>query len=154
TGTPQRASTLTATGGSWDGIGNAYAYQWQRDTGAGFADIAGATASTYTLVAADEFAGVRVVVKASNADGTATAPSNAIGPVAAAPPAVTAKPAIAGTAVRGSTLTSSRGTWDGVGNSYAYQWQRDSGAGFVDIAGATTSTYTLAVADEGAKVRL
>jgi hypothetical protein len=154
TGTPQRASTLTATNGSWDGIGNTYAYQWQRDTGSGFADIAGATAPSYTLAVADEYASVRVVVKGSNPDGTATATSSAVGPVAAAPPAVTVKPAIAGTAVRGSTLTSARGTWDGVGNSYAYQWQRDSGAGFVDIAGATASTYTLAVADEGAKVRL
>jgi hypothetical protein len=153
-GTAQRGGQLTATGGAWDGIGNAYAYQWQRDSGAGFADIPGATDTTYTLGVADELSRVRVVVGASNDDGAASAASNAVGPVPISAPAVTVRPAVAGTAVRGTALSSTRGTWDGLGNSYAYQWQRDSGAGFVDIAGATGTAYTLTVADEGARVRL
>ncbi len=60
------------------------------------------------------------------------------------------RPTIAGIAQRGNTLTSTRGTWDGVGNFYTYQWQRDG----VDIAGATGISYGLTVADEGAKIRL
>src|SRR5205823_3805225 len=149
-GTAQRSFALSSTRGSWDGIGNAYAYQWQRDG----VDIPDATGATYTLTPADEGARVRVRVTATNPDGSVAAASGATATVPAAPPVNTARPAISGTAVRSSTLTSTSGAWSGIGNAYAYQWQRDSGAGFVNIAGATDTTYTLSMADEGARVRL
>ena len=47
-----------------------YAYQWQRDFGEGYVDIAGATGATYTLTVADVDATVRVLVTASNPDAT------------------------------------------------------------------------------------
>ena len=153
-GTTQRGSVMSATLGAWNGIGNTYAYQWQRDAGSGYADIAGATAAIYTLAVADEYASLRVIVTATNSDGGASAISTGTAPIAAAPPVNSSRPTIAGSAQRASILTSSIGAWGGVANDYAYQWQRDAGAGFVDIANATGASYTLGVADEGAKVRL
>ena len=74
-GTAQRASVLTATTGTWSGNGNAYTYQWQRDSGAGYVAIADATNPIYTLTAGDVNATVRVLITATNPDGTATATS-------------------------------------------------------------------------------
>ncbi|AEQ52571.1 M10 family metallopeptidase C-terminal domain-containing protein [Pelagibacterium halotolerans] len=52
-----------------DGLGT-LTYQWQRDTGPGFVDIAGANAATYTLTAQDAGATVRVVVLYTDLGGT------------------------------------------------------------------------------------
>lgn len=54
-----------------------FAYQWQHcdAAGANCADIAGATAQTYGVTAADVGTTLRVVVKASNRFGVATATS-------------------------------------------------------------------------------
>ncbi len=145
TGTAQRAATLTATPGTWTGNGNAIAYQWQRGT----VDIAGATGQTYELTAADVGATVRVVVTATNPDGSSSRASAATATVRSAPPVNTGLPVVTGAALRGTTLTASQGSWSGPGLSYAYQWQHDSGSGFTDIAGATGTTYALGVADVG-----
>lgn len=71
---------LTASTGTWTGSPSGYAYQWKRDG----ADIAGATSSTYTLDPADENAMITVTVTATNAFGSTSATSAAVGPVAAA----------------------------------------------------------------------
>jgi hypothetical protein len=155
TGGSTRGDTLTATQGSWSGAGNTYAYQWQRDPGSGFVNIAGATSQTYMLAVADENARVRVMVTATNPDLTVSAVSAATGTVAWAPPINTAYPAVTGTAKRASTLTASQGTWSGVGNVYAYQWQRSAdGVSWSSIAGATDTAYTLVAADVGQRVRV
>ena len=63
-------------------------------------------------------------------------------------------PVIAGSATVGHTLSASTGTWAGTPKiSYAYQWQRCK-PGCANIAGATRSSYTLAVADKGAKLQV
>jgi len=64
------------------------------------------------------------------------------------PPANTAPPEITGTPTVGQQLTASTGTWTGSPSGYAYQWKRDG----ADIAGATSSTYTLDPADENAMI--
>ncbi|HEX5618438.1 MAG TPA: S8 family serine peptidase, partial [Solirubrobacteraceae bacterium] len=151
TGTTQRTFTLTATAGAWDGSGNTFKYQWQRDG----ADIPGATAATYKLAKDDEGARVRVLVTATNPDATVTRASDATAsPVSPFPPANTVAPLLSGTPQRGRTLFATRGTWTGPDNAYSYQWQRDFGEGYVDIAGATGTGYTLAVADVDATVRV
>ena len=150
TGTPQRSRTLSASRGTWTGPDNMYGYQWQRDFGEGFVDIAGAIGAAYTLTVNDVDAAVRVVVTATNPDATIFEASEPTTPVLAAGPRNVAPPTVSGTARRGLTLTGSAGSWDGIGNAYAYQWQRDG----VDIAGATVSTYTLTTDDVGAQVRL
>ena len=154
-GSDQRSATLTATGGSWSGAGVTLAFQWQRSPdGVSFQDIPGATYTTYNLAQADEGDQVRVQVTATNSYGATIADSAPTQPVAPYPPASTAPPQISGSAQRGATLTATQGAWTGPDNLYAYQWQRNSGEGYADIAGATSASYTLGLADEGATVRV
>ena len=68
---------LTAGPGTWSGFANSYSYQWQRHSGNAWTTIAGAIGSTYTVGKADAGYTLRVLVKASNADGSATAASGA-----------------------------------------------------------------------------
>ena len=74
TGTGTVGSTLTLqTIGSW--IGNTSgSYKWRRDG----VDIAGATGSTYLLVAADSTHGITAYVTTTNKYGSTSATSNAI----------------------------------------------------------------------------
>jgi hypothetical protein len=154
-GTAVRAGTLSVSNGTWTGIGNSYAIQWQRNTGSSWTNITGQTGNSYTLGTADENATLRAVVTATNADGTVTAATAASATVPAVPPVNTSVPALSGTAQRGLTLTATQGSWNGVGNSYTVQWQRsaDQGTTWTNITGATGYTYSLAVGDEGDTVR-
>ena len=77
--------------------------------------------------------------KVNVASGEAPAPG---APVNTAPPTISGTPAV------GSTLTASPGMWDTDGLTFAYQWQR----GGVDIAGATSATYVVTKADQGASL--
>ncbi|MFO1085008.1 MAG: cadherin domain-containing protein [Reyranellaceae bacterium] len=137
-----------------DGLG-ALSYQWQRDTGAGFADV-GADQSTYTLGDADVGARIRVVV--SYTDGASTAESvtsAATAPIANVDDAPTGSVGITGTATEDQVLTADTSTLadaDGLG-TLSYRWQRDTGAGFADV-GADQATYTLGDADVGARIRV
>jgi serine protease AprX len=79
-GTTREGSTLSADPGSWSSVApDTYSYQWQRcdATGAQCADVAGATTSSYTALAADVGGTLRVVVGATNAGGTSSATSAA-----------------------------------------------------------------------------
>jgi hypothetical protein len=155
-GAPTRGDTLTSTPGGWSGVGNAYSEQWQRSAdGTTWTNIPGATASIYLLTVADEGDAVRLLVTAVNADATVSVPSAATTPIASAAPANTAPPALSGAAQRGLTLNSAQGTWNGIGDTYAYQWQRSAdGSTWTDIAGATGASYQLVKADEGDVVRV
>ena len=155
-GGTQRGNVLSATPGSWVGAGLSYSYHWQRSAdGSTWTTISGATSSSYTLAQADENNHVRVVVTATNAYGAASANSSATAAVTASPPTNTVLPSISGTAARGDTLTGGHGTWGGAGTTLTGQWQRSSnnGSTWTNISGATGSTYKLAVADEGDRVR-
>ena len=130
-----------------DGLDSAaFSYQWL----AADAEINGATASTYTLVAADAGKAIRVQVSfTDDAGNDEELTSAATGAVAARPNSLaTGAPTILGTAQVGETLTadtSGIADEDGLTNaSFAYQWQADG----ADISGATDSSYTLAVDDE------
>ena len=76
-GTPQQGQTLTASPGTWSADDAAFAYQWQHcdAAGANCVAIAGATAATYAVTAADVGTTLRVVVTASNRFGAPTATS-------------------------------------------------------------------------------
>ena len=159
TGTTTQGQSLATDPGTWSPAATAYSYQWQRSMdGTTWSDIAGATSATYLLGTADIGAQVRVLVTASNQYGTSTGATaaSAVGPVVSGAPSNTALPAISGTAEQGLTLTASPGAWNPAGTSYAYQWQRstDGGNTWVNIAGATLSSYTLAPADENAEIRI
>ena len=166
TGTAQVGQTLTAgTTAIMDADGLtsvSYTYQWIRvATGNTETNIASATASTYTLVAADQGTTIKVTVSftddASNAE---TLTSAATAAVSAAPntPA-TGAPTITGTAQVGQTLTA--GTTaimdaDGLTSvSYTYQWIRVATDNTeTNIASATASTYTLVAADQGTTIKV
>ena len=157
-GTATDGQTLTASHGTWTGTSPSYAYQWRRcdAQGSSCQDIGGATSSTYGLGASDVGTTVRVVVTASNSAGSAQAASDPTAVVQAMAPQNTTAPAISGTATDGQTLTASPGSWTGTSPSYADQWQRcdDSGTNCQDIAGATSSRYTLGAGDVGSTIRV
>ncbi len=73
--------------------------------------------------------------------------------VTPAEPANTAAPTVTGTARVGEKLTAANGSWEGGAPvTYRYQWQRCTST-CKNIPGATAATYTLAAADEKAKLR-
>jgi len=77
-GIPQEGQTFTASPGAWNGSQPmTFENQWQRcdASGAGCADLANETGQTYALTQADIGATLRVVVTATNADGSGTATS-------------------------------------------------------------------------------
>ncbi len=85
-GTAKVGQTLFASTGAWSGTPPiSYGYQWQL-CAPGCASIAGATASSLTLTAADAGKSVRVLVTASNSAGSAQSASGEVGPVVAAGP--------------------------------------------------------------------
>lgn len=53
-----------------------------------------------------------------------------------------------GTQLTGVLITCGTGTWNNQGSTFNYQWKRNG----VSISGATSSTYTLQVADEGTTI--
>jgi hypothetical protein len=71
-GTPLEGNTLTGSNGAWNGATPTFAYQWQRcDTaGAGCADILGAKSQTYSPTSLDVGNTLRIVVTATNANGS------------------------------------------------------------------------------------
>jgi hypothetical protein len=74
TGVGAVGNTLSVTNGNWTYVPTSYAYQWLRNG----ANIAGATASTYVLQAADSGTNVSCQVTATNPAGSTVANSNAI----------------------------------------------------------------------------
>ena len=76
-GAAKQGASLVAAPGKWSGGPLVYAYQWQRCdvAGLGCTRIARARASTYRLVAADDYLRVRVLVTASGPGGSAVAAS-------------------------------------------------------------------------------
>ena len=159
TGAAQVGETLTAdtTGISDDdGLGNAaFAYQWLADD----AEIDSATASSYTLVAADAGKAIKMRVSFTDDAGNDEQLTSAgTGAVAAAPPlsnnAATGAPTITGTAQVGETLTADTtgiSDDDGLDNAaFAYQWLADD----AEIDSATASSYTLVAADAGKAINV
>ncbi len=144
---------LSASPGTWTGSPTSYTYQWEscNALGEGCLSVSGATSSSYMLTPSDLESTVRVVVTASNADGSTTAISPPTGPVVPAAPTNEAPPTIGGTAEAGETLSASPGTWTGSPTSYAYQWEDCNSAGEEcdEVSGATSPSYELTASDVG-----
>lgn len=157
-GTQKVGSSLTSSTGTWTGDAPiTYTYQWERsDNGTtGWANISGATNSTYTLVSADDTKYVRCTVTATNGTGNDSASSAASGQILYNVPAATVAPSFTGTEEVGETLTGSDGTWTNSPTSYTRKWQvsDDGSTGWADISGATSSTYDLTASEDGKYVR-
>ncbi|TDX81343.1 hypothetical protein EDF35_1010 [Rathayibacter sp. PhB151] len=144
TGTATVGQKLTAVPGTWTPSPVTLAYQWQRNGTA----ISGATASTYTLVAADAGAAITVAVTGTKSGYTAVTKTSAAVTAKAALQTLMPTPTITGTTKVGSTLTANPGTWD-AGTTLTYQWKKNGGS---YISGATAKTYVLKASDAGATI--
>ena len=159
-GTPQVDQTLTADTSNIadeDGLTNvSYSYQWIWNDGNNDTDIAGETASTYTLLDDDVGKTIKVrVTFTDDANNEETLTSAVTGAVtAAANNPATGQPTISGTVRVGETLTadtSGIADDDGLDNvSYSYQWV----AGGSDIPRATSSSYTLTTSEQGQTIQV
>ncbi|WP_308287726.1 carboxypeptidase regulatory-like domain-containing protein [Cryobacterium sp. 1639] len=140
-GTTTVGQKLTASTGTWAPVPGTVSYQWLRDGTA----INGATASSYTLAAADAGKALSVTVTAAKS-GYTTA-SQTSGATAAITGLLTSTPVptITGAVEVGQTLTSTSGTWAPAPVALSYQWLRGS----TPIDGATAATYKPVTADAG-----
>jgi hypothetical protein len=152
-----QADGFTATAGSWSPSDVTTSYQWQRCNAGGnnCSDIGGATSASYTAQDADVGDDLRVLITATNPDGSAAATT----PNTAAiddpnPPTNTSVPSITGTTQVGQPLTGSAGQWSPSRLTFSYQWQDCSGATCSYIPGATDANYTVQASDEGDTIEL
>ncbi len=149
-----------------DGLTNAtFTYQWIASDGTTDSDIAGATGSSYVLVAGD--VGKRIKVRVSFTDDTGnheSLTSQPVGPVdhqvshqRSNAPASGAL-VVSGVARVGETLTvdtSGVSDEDGLTNAtFTYQWIASDGTTDSDIAGATGSSYVLVAGDVGKRIKV
>ena len=70
------------------------------------------------------------------------------GTISYAPPVNTGLPTISGGTSPGDVLSTTLGTWSASGETYSFQWRRDG----APIGGATASSYTIVVADDGSTI--
>ncbi|WP_223465944.1 peroxidase family protein, partial [Pseudomonas sp. GL-RE-26] len=139
------------------------AYYWQVENipGSGvFEDITFVAAGEVsraigaTYLVADDVAGLNIRVRAVYQDGNGTLEFVD----SSANNAPTAGPAILGFAFLNEVLTADLSTIvdvDGLSNpQFTFQWQETNGVTFVDIAGATASTFALGQAQVGDQVRV
>jgi hypothetical protein len=157
---PADGDTFTATPGGWSGMGNTYAYQWQRCSaaGSGCTDVAGATSA---VLVADTLFGafLRVAVTATNPDGSTTAYSaptaKKLADEIAHLPGGAAAVAIAGVPEEGSTLTlDPEAAYVGsLPLSSLIKWQRCNGPTGACSEVGTGRAYVLQPADVGKHMR-
>ncbi|WP_107704851.1 Ig-like domain repeat protein [Nocardioides allogilvus] len=134
--------TLTSTPPVWNQPDVSNVYQWLRDG----SPISGATSSTYTMVASDYTKQISLRVtgkKPGYTDGVTI--SNAIGVTAGGALQNTSPPTISGSAIVGSSLMTTAGTWSEASPVLRYQWLR-AGA---PIPNAKSSSYRLTTEDAG-----
>lgn len=138
-GAPVIGSYLVLAPGAWNGDGPiTFTYEWTIG-----ATVVG-TAQVYQVQAADFGQSIVGKVIATNTFGTANSITTGITVVQI--PVNTVAPVISGTDIVGSVLTTTNGTWTGNATiTFAYQWLRNGNT----IASATSSTYTLVLADMG-----
>ncbi len=131
-------ATFTA-GGTGDGT----AYQWQVNTGGGFANISGETGASLTITSADyamDGNQYRCVISGScDPDAVTTAATLMVRP----PIAISAHPTDATTCEGESASFSLTAT----GYSLTYQWQQNTGSGWSNISGETGSTLNITPPD-------
>ncbi|HET6864635.1 MAG TPA: Ig-like domain repeat protein [Solirubrobacteraceae bacterium] len=157
TGVPQQGNTLSVSNGSWNNNPTGFAYVWEKcdSSGNNCNAITGANSSTYTLQSSDVGDKVLAQVTASNAGGQNSATSAGVGPVLPLAPTIgSTKPSLAGVPQQGNTLSVSNGSWNNNPTGFTYAWADCDGAGnnCAQIAGATSSSYTLKVTDVGGTI--
>lgn len=161
-GTARDGSALTASKGAWTGSPTSFAFAWERcdSLGGGCGAIAGANSKVYTALSADVGHRLRVVVTATNSDGTGSATSRPTDVVAASGnrPQVTRLPALTGSPTQGAVLHTDHGSWSGTRPiRFDYSWQRCDASGngcSTFMAHSNVTDYTLTGADIGHTIRV
>ena len=146
---------LNSSDGTWTGSPT-FAYQWQTSSdGIAWANIDGATSSSYTPTYTIANLKLRISVSGVNSTDTATVTVASQVVQGFLAPIASAIPSISGTVQSGSTLTTTSGTWPSTSSGYVYSWHRssDGGVTWTDIAGQTSTTYVLVAADVGYRIR-
>ncbi|HEY3544963.1 MAG TPA: hypothetical protein VGK17_02590 [Propionicimonas sp.] len=143
-GTPKVGATLTAVAGNWGPSPVTLTYRWYR----GGKVVAGATRSTYGLVAADRGKKISVQVTGAKPGFLPITRSSQTTKKIATGTLITAVPTITGSKVVGATLTAAAGKWGPAPVALSYRWYRNGKA----ISRATKATYRLAKADKGKKI--
>ncbi len=131
-------------------------YFWQRSTDGGvtWADIPGATGSSYTPRNEDYDTYLRLRATATNPLGTATGYSAKTSLVGGYAPTVTTM-TMTGSAYVGSTVSINPHAEGGPVPQEVYQWQWSiDGAEWRDVDGATATTYSPVTADVGHRLRM
>lgn len=152
--------------GSWNTSVTLSGIQWQDSVngGASWVNIAGQTATTYTIGAGEvgRLVAALISMTASGGGGTGTALSNSFTILAAAGavPANTSVPVITGSAIPTGVLTSTDGVWTNTPSSRNYLWEKSANGttGWTTIrtnngTANTTDSYTVAQADAGFFIR-
>ena len=164
-GVPRVGETLTVDTSlieDQNGLESAsFTYQWSRQDLASQVetDITGTTGSSYVLTADDRDSAIGVSVGFTDDAGNEETLTSYWVPVLQPPnsPAAGA-PTISGAAQVGETLlvdTTGISDSDGLSNAvYHYQWLTHDGSSVTEIAGATSSSYTLKVDDESHAIQV
>ncbi len=160
-GPPVTGQRLRASEGTWTRHPTSFSYRWAdcNTSGDACTSIRGAHSRTYKLGSRDVGHTLRIVVSATNAEGSTeatSAPSATIVPSPPAAPTDAALPSISGRTEEGQTLAASQGSWTGSPTSYAYRWQDCDalGEGCLDAPGGASATYELTASDVGGTVRV
>ncbi len=164
-------SQLTANAGSWSPSDLSFSYQWQDCLPSTCTNIVGAISPSYTIQQSDSGNQLRVVVSATNADGSAATasalltvsaplspppPPSSSAPAppqrGSTPPVVRSLPRLAPDAGRvGDTLIGSSGAWTGTVSSTVEEFMRCT---ITCVPVGSGLRYKLVAADAGAIIRL
>ncbi len=166
-GVAKVGNALEAFPGHWVSFAGAltFTYRWERcaeTDPSSCAPIPGAATDSYSVQQADEHARLRIVVTATDVNGTGTATSGPTSPVPVLRPVNVRPPAVRGTLRVGRTVTADAGRWKNTeGLRIAYHWDRCDTAGDncvgvdMDYHGdARDANYTITRDDVGHTLRV
>lgn len=142
-------SVVTCNQGTWSGSPSpTFSYNFR----ANGVSVQSGASNTYTPLIGDDTKTLTCLVTATNSQGSASeGTSNSL--VVGTAPVNTVAPTLSpsGTQSTGTLITANVGTWSGTATiTYEYKWTRNG----VEISGATASTYTIQVADDGTTIRV
>ena len=139
-GTTTFGETLTSTYGTWTNTPTSYSYQWSQasTSGGSYANISGATSSTYNLVTADVGKYLKSTVTATNAGGSASSTSTATAQIAKATPTFSTWDDVTKTFGNDTYTVTSPTVTGSIAGSFTYS---SSNSSVISISG---STFTVA----------
>jgi hypothetical protein len=147
-------ATLTINPGVWNVSGLTFTYEWSNNNGS----IPGATGKTYRVSSADENTIIGVLVTARRANYVTDSVYVTARTIDPGGPLTLSKLTLPATAAIGTKLTPTLGVWNfPVSAVYEWQYEQPAASAWVDIEGASSSTYTPTATDglvAGGKLQL